>query len=161
MRIYLDASPIIYLVEQVAPYAVSILARLSAAGVVVVSSDLSRMEASVKPLRHSDVALLQNFESFFGARVAWSAGVDEIVTAMTPCMRLYAWLGAELASQLYDDHPYGDWIRTYADPEFETLARRLEVLLDDNAIDTPTIRSVYRYAMICERDFFAASMVSA
>jgi hypothetical protein len=35
------------------------------------------------------------------------------------------------------------------------------VLLDDNAIDTPTIRSVYRYAMICERDFFAASMVSA
>jgi thiaminase/transcriptional activator TenA len=97
----------------------------------------------------------------FLLRVAWSAGVDEIVTAMTPCMRLYAWLGAELASQLYDDHPYGDWIRTYADPEFEALARRLEVLLDDNAIDTPTIRSVYRYAMICERDFFAASMVSA
>jgi thiaminase/transcriptional activator TenA len=97
----------------------------------------------------------------FLLRVAWSAGVDEIVAAMTPCMRLYAWLGAELAPQLYDDHPYGDWIQTYADPEFEALARRLEVLLDDIAIDTPAVRDAYRYAMICECDFFAAPMATA
>jgi thiaminase/transcriptional activator TenA len=97
----------------------------------------------------------------FLLRVAWSAGVDEIVAAMTPCMRLYAWLGTELAPQLYDDHPYGDWIKTYADPEFEALARRLEVLLDDIALDTPAVRAAYRYAMICERDFFAAPMIPA
>jgi thiaminase/transcriptional activator TenA len=97
----------------------------------------------------------------FLLRVAWSAGVGEIVAAMTPCMRLYAWLGAELAPQRYDDHPYGEWIRTYADPEFDALAKRLEELLDDTAADTPAVREAYRYAMICERDFFAAPMATA
>ncbi|PON19612.1 TenA family transcriptional regulator [Candidatus Entotheonella serta] len=96
----------------------------------------------------------------FLLRVAWSAGVDEIVAAMTPCMRLYAWLGAELAPQLRAEHPYGDWIRAYSDPEFEALARGLEVLLDDIAADTPAVREAYRYAMVCERDFFAAPMVA-
>jgi thiaminase/transcriptional activator TenA len=76
-------------------------------------------------------------------------------------MRLYAWLGAELAPQLRDDHPYGDWIRTYAAPEFETLARGLEALLDATATDTPAVREAYRYAMVCERDFFAAPMTAA
>ena len=97
----------------------------------------------------------------FLLRAAWSAGVDEIVAAMTPCMRLYAWLGAELAPSQRQDHPYGDWIRTYADPEFEALAQRLEALLDDTAADTPTVRQAYRYAMQCERAFFAAPMLVA
>ena len=97
----------------------------------------------------------------FLLRVAWSAGVDEIVAAMTPCMRLYAWLGAELAPQLHDDHPYGDWIRTYAAPEFEALARSLEALLDATATATSAVREAYRYAMVCERDFFAAPMTTA
>lgn len=97
----------------------------------------------------------------FLLRVAWSAGVDEIVAAMTPCMRLYAWLGVELAPQLRDDHPYGDWIRTYADAAFEALARRLEVLLDDIADDTPAVREAYRHAMVCECNFFAAPMALA
>ncbi len=94
----------------------------------------------------------------FLLRVAWSSGAAEIVAAMTPCMRLYAWLGGELAPQLREDHPYGDWIRTYADPEFEALAGLLETLLDDIAVDGPPIREAYRYAMICERDFFAAPL---
>jgi thiaminase/transcriptional activator TenA len=97
----------------------------------------------------------------FLLRVAWSAGVDEIVAALTPCMRLYAWLGIELTPQLHDDHPYGDWIRTDADPAFEALAKGLEVLLDDTAADTPAVREAYRYAMVCERDFFAAPMTAA
>ncbi len=96
----------------------------------------------------------------FLLRVAWSAGVAEIVAAMTPCMRLYAWLGVELSPHLRDDHPYGDWIRTYADPEFEALAQALEGLLDDVAADTPSVREAYRYAMICERDFFAAPLTA-
>lgn len=96
----------------------------------------------------------------FLLRVAWSSGVAEIVAAMTPCMRLYAWLGGELAPQLRDDHPYGDWIRTYADPEFEALASALEGLLDDLAADGPAVREAYRYAMICERDFFAAPLAA-
>jgi thiaminase/transcriptional activator TenA len=94
----------------------------------------------------------------FLLRVAWSAGVGEIVAAMTPCMRLYAWLGTELVPQWRDDHPYGDWIRTYANPEFEALAHVLEELLDATATDTPAMREAYRYAMVCEHHFFAAPM---
>lgn len=96
----------------------------------------------------------------FLLRVAWSANVAEIVAAMTPCMRLYAWLAIELTPHLCDGHPYGDWIRTYAHPEFEALAHALEVLLDDVAVDTPAVREAYRYAMICERDFFAAPLTA-
>ena len=110
--------------------------------------DLSAVEPLPETRAYTDFLL----------RAAWSAGVDEIVAAMTPCMRLYAWLGAELAPRLRPDHPYGDWIRTYANPEFEALAQQLEALLDDTAADTSAVRQAYRYAMQCEREFFAAPM---
>jgi predicted nucleic acid-binding protein len=75
MRIYLDAAPIIYyVVEQVAPLATVVDARLSAAGVVRVASHLTRMECRVKPLRNGDTALLQEFDSFFAGTV------DEIIS---------------------------------------------------------------------------------
>lgn len=94
----------------------------------------------------------------FLLRVAWSHSVAEIVAAMTPCMRLYAWLGTELASQLHEDHPYRDWIQTYASAEFQDLAALLEGLLDAVATDRVAVRDAYRYAMACERDFFAAPL---
>src|SRR5687768_17070843 len=51
------------------------------------------------------------------------------IAAMTPCMRLYAWLGQSLAKG--DVAPvYAEWVKTYADPGFEALAVRLEELLD-------------------------------
>jgi thiaminase/transcriptional activator TenA len=92
----------------------------------------------------------------FLLRTAWSAGVDETIAAMTPCMRLYAWLGKTLMTKLYYDHPYGDWINTYSSPDFETLAVEIEGLLDALAQDRTAIREVYRYAMYCERNFFNA-----
>jgi thiaminase/transcriptional activator TenA len=92
----------------------------------------------------------------FLLRTAWSAGVDETIAAMTPCMRLYAWLGKTLMTKLYHDHPYGDWINTYSSPDFETLAVEIEGLLDALAQDRTAIREVYRYAMYCERNFFNA-----
>ena len=94
----------------------------------------------------------------FLLRVAWSAEVGVIVAAMTPCMRLYAWLGSELAPQWRADHPYGDWLRSYSGPEFEALAALLEDLLNQLAIDAPEVRSAYRYAMVCEREFFSAPL---
>lgn len=94
----------------------------------------------------------------FLLRTAWSAGVDEIVAAMVPCMRLYAWLGQRLVLSWYEGHPYGEWIQTYSSPAFETLARELETLLDTLAEDRPAIREAYRYAMHCERAFFSAPL---
>ena len=86
------------------------------------------------------------------------SGVGETCAAMTPCMRLYAFLGQSLAEEGYDEsNPYSGWIRTYADPEFEALAAKLENLLDRYAADTPAVRSAYRRAMALEIAFFEAS----
>jgi predicted nucleic acid-binding protein len=70
MRIYLDAAPVIYTVEQVPLYADAVDARLAAADVVCVASDLTRLECRVKPLRTSDTQLLQDFDLFFAGTVA-------------------------------------------------------------------------------------------
>ena len=72
-------------------------------------------------------------------------------------MRLYAWLGQELARNGVPDHAYADWIRTYSSSEFENLARRLEDLTDRYATSSQTVEAAYRYAMQCELDFFNAA----
>jgi thiaminase (transcriptional activator TenA) len=87
------------------------------------------------------------------------AGIGETCAAMTPCMRLYAYLGTSLAAAgaAIDRNPYAEWVRTYAAPEFEALAARLEGLLDRYALDGPSLRTVYRRAMSLEVAFFDAS----
>jgi thiaminase/transcriptional activator TenA len=71
-------------------------------------------------------------------------------------MCLYAFLGQELARNGILDHAYADWIRTYSSQKFEHLAQQLESLADRYASATPLVHSTYRYAMLCERDFFQA-----
>jgi len=97
----------------------------------------------------------------FLLRTAWHGPLPEIVAATTPCMRLYAWVGAELAGHCDDAHPYGRWIRTYGSAEFERLAGRMEALLDRVAADTREVRESYGYALRCELDFFDAAMEDA
>jgi len=69
MRIYLDTAPIIYTVEQVPLYAAAVDARLSIHGIVLVASDLTRMECRVKPLRDGNFALLKDFDDYFDGAV--------------------------------------------------------------------------------------------
>jgi thiaminase/transcriptional activator TenA len=82
--------------------------------------------------------------------------LGDTIAAMTPCMRLYAFLGQSLALHSYGER-YAEWIKTYADPAFEALAARLEGLLDRHAEDTETTRANYRRAMQLEYDFFDAN----
>ena len=83
--------------------------------------------------------------------------LGETIAGMTPCMRLYAFLGQELAKK--DVAPaYADWVKTYADPGFEALAVRLEGLLDQHATDTQAVRTNYRRAMELEYGFFDANL---
>lgn len=79
-----------------------------------------------------------------------------IYAAMTPCMRLYAWLGASLDAGTAG--PYAQWVNTYADPEFETIAASLERLLDEQGDDSPAVRTAYRRAMVLELAFFEAAL---
>lgn len=82
-------------------------------------------------------------------------GLGEVCAAMTPCMRLYAFLGQSLAEEgPSPDNPYAEWVLTYADPGFEALAATLEALLDRYAADAPGVRAAYRRAMVLENAFF-------
>ena len=51
-----------------------------------------------------------------------------ILAAMMPCMRLYGFLGCQLAAAYPRTH--SDWVRIYAGPAFNALPRRQEQLLD-------------------------------
>src|SRR5215203_1071603 len=85
-------------------------------------------------------------------------GVGETCAAMTPCMRLYAFLGRSLAEEGYDqDSPYGKWVETYSASDFAALAATLERLLDRYAERNPAVRAAYRRAMRLELAFFEAS----
>lgn len=70
MRYYLDSAPIIYLVEQVQPYATAVRRKLSAQGLTLITSELTRLECRVKPLRNGDAALLQDFDDYFANSTA-------------------------------------------------------------------------------------------
>ncbi|HET6920395.1 MAG TPA: TenA family protein [Jiangellaceae bacterium] len=50
--------------------------------------------------------------------------VGQIAAAMTPCMRLYAYLGQRLAAHTKPESPYREWVETYSSAEFAALARR-------------------------------------
>ena len=89
---------------------------------------------------------------------AWGSGVGLTAAAMTPCLLLYAFLGQELAKPNIPEHAFSDWISTYSSLEFEILAKRLESFVDRYAVPlTPEIEATYRYAMVCEWDFFQAA----
>jgi thiaminase/transcriptional activator TenA len=85
-------------------------------------------------------------------------GIGPTCAAMTPCMRLYAYLGQQLANGPVQGQ-YAEWVDTYADASFDALATRLEDLLDSYARDSePTkVRATYRRAMQLEVDFFDAA----
>lgn len=110
--------------------------------------DLDRVDPEPATLAYTD----------FLSRTAWEGEPGDIFAAMTPCMRLYAWLGQQLTEHDRPENLYREWIRTYASHEFAGLADEMESLLDELAEDTETVSDAYRYAMVCERDFFAAPL---
>jgi thiaminase/transcriptional activator TenA len=83
--------------------------------------------------------------------------LGETIAGMTPCMRLYAFLGQALARTEVAP-AYADWVKTYADPGFEALAVRLESLLEAHATDSAAVRGNYRRAMELEYGFFDANL---
>lgn len=115
----------------------------------------ARWEAELHEVTPGEATLA--YTDFLLATAALKS-VGETCAAMTPCMRLYASLGQSLAAERPEkENTYVEWIRTYADPEFEALAARLEGLLDRYADDTPDVRNAYRRAMVLELAFFEAN----
>ena len=76
---------------------------------------------------------------------------------MTPCMRLYSWIGKSLYEGDFDTK-YKEWIITYSDESFEKLADSLENLIETNneKYDINQAKYLYKTAMELELDFFNA-----
>lgn len=93
----------------------------------------------------------------FLLRTASLEPVGHTAAAMAPCMRLYAFLGRELAPKLRPESPYREWVETYASPEIDALAARLEAVLDRYGGEPETLARLYRQAMELEFRFFDAA----
>ncbi|KAE8699171.1 putative aminopyrimidine aminohydrolase [Hibiscus syriacus] len=82
--------------------------------------------------------------------------------AMTPCMRLYAFLGKEFQALLESnehDHPYKKWIENYSSENFQASALQTEDLLDKLSVpltgeELNIIEKLYHQAMKLEIEFF-------
>lgn len=92
--------------------------------------------------------------------IARRGDLGATIAAMTPCMRLYAFLGRALSAG-HVAPLYAEWVKTYADPGFEALAARLEALLDRHATDSTSVRAHYARAMDLEYGFFDANVLSS
>lgn len=93
----------------------------------------------------------------FLLRTASLEPVGHTAAAMTPCMRLYAFLGRGLAPALDPRSPYRAWVDTYASDDTDALASRLEELLDRYGGDAARLARLYRRAMELELAFFEAA----
>lgn len=109
--------------------------------------DIKNVRPSPATCRYTDFLLA----------TAWGNDVGLTACAMTPCMKLYNYLGTELAKNGVGNHQYSDWIKTYNDPEFGELVATLETLVNRYSPSSEIAHSPYRYALLCERDFFAAA----
>jgi thiaminase/transcriptional activator TenA len=93
----------------------------------------------------------------FLVATAWGENVGLTATAMLPCMRLYEFLGKELAHGGIPEHDYSEWIRLYSGADFHQITEELEDLVNTCTTETTVAHSTYRYAMQCELDFFQAA----
>ncbi|KAJ6744286.1 BIFUNCTIONAL TH2 PROTEIN [Salix purpurea] len=88
--------------------------------------------------------------------------------AMTPCMRLYSFLGKELQEILGPEgngHPYKNWIDSYSSESFQASALQTEDLLDKLSVsltgeELDIIEKLYHQAMKLEIEFFLAQPIA-
>ena len=98
----------------------------------------------------------QNYTRFLD-EVSKKQSAIEIMFAMTPCMRLYSWIGKTLSNYTLNN-PYKEWIITYSDERFDNLAQSLESLINSSKEEYDTNRAnfLYKRAMELELEFFNA-----
>mgnify|MGYP001189334723 CR=1 FL=1 len=98
----------------------------------------------------------KNYTDFL-KEVSQQNNLIEIMCAMAPCMRLYAWIGKSLENDVINN-PYKEWIETYSDKSFENLAKKLENLIDNSTQSSKghNLNYFYKKAMELELSFFNA-----
>ncbi len=93
----------------------------------------------------------------FLEEVSINLSLIEIMSAMTPCMRLYSWIGKNLSNMIYNN-PYKEWILNYSNKDFDNLAKSLEDIINkyNYSYDINQVNFLYKRAMELELDFFNA-----
>ena len=106
--------------------------------------------------KNSIEPVTKNYTDFLND-VSQKNNLVEIMCAMAPCMRLYAWIGKSIANE-YKNNPYKEWIGTYSDKSFEKLAETLENLIDcsNKNYEMKNLNYFYKKAMELEYEFFKA-----
>jgi thiaminase (transcriptional activator TenA) len=71
--------------------------------------------------------------------IATTGTLPEILTAVLPCAWIYADVGRHLVSSDTPpaDHPYSDWLVTYAAPDFDAVQIWIRERLDAHAVNIP------------------------
>jgi thiaminase/transcriptional activator TenA len=73
----------------------------------------------------SAVEATKNYVDFLVETGKTRTSVAEILASMTPCLRLYAFLGNGIhtasSEQFLASNPYRLWVQTYAAPDFEVF----------------------------------------
>ena len=69
--------------------------------------------------------------------IATTGTLPEIIVSMLPCAWIYAETGTFLVNKTPPsaDHPYAEWLATYADPEFDAVGAWLRQRLDLHAAE--------------------------
>ncbi len=84
VRIYLDASPVIFVVEQVPVKATLVESKILPATASPIISTLTRLECLVKPRRDANASLIRDSEDFFNHLVIETISLsDEIIERAT------------------------------------------------------------------------------
>jgi thiaminase/transcriptional activator TenA len=67
--------------------------------------------------------------------IATTGTLPELLTAILPCAWIYAEVGRQLVGETppASDHPYVDWLTTYASPDFDAVGRWIREHLDARA----------------------------
>jgi predicted nucleic acid-binding protein len=92
MRLYLDASTIIYAIESLPPFRDTVIAWIMQAegivGGIVITSRLSRLECRVKPLREANAELLAKYDEFFTRKLVSVAEITAPVIERATDLRV-------------------------------------------------------------------------
>jgi thiaminase/transcriptional activator TenA len=82
--------------------------------------------------------------------VAGGGSYESLVAGLLPCFWIYEDVGRRLLERVgtnLADHPYADWIGTYADPEFAVSTARARGIFDAlAAAATPAVRAEMQQA---------------
>ena len=78
----------------------------------------------------------------------------DLLSAITPCMKLYLFLGREISKSQNQENQYSDWIEAYSSNEYMDLVNSVEGLLNIHSVNLLNEKHKYKRAMSLEYDFF-------